>query len=747
MEQEATGRRRTIRVLHAEDDESFRDLVADVLGMQADIRVESVATPEAAVDRLAEGEFDCIVSDFDGEDDPGAFLPVIEATEGGPPCILLTAKERDKIDTHATAGIDEYVRKGAGASRFDVLPERIRNHAERYRASERYRALFEQATGPMTVHDIDTGAIVDVNPQFSELLGYDQAETDELGLSDIMPDEGPYTVERAKALVERAAEGETVTEEWVDVTADGEEIPVEVTLKRMDVAGNARVVVRIRDIRGRKRQEAALERHRRDLERLHTAADQLLGAETHEAVYETTLDAAESVLLPSFCAVVAGGEQDLRPVASGGSDESSARPEDLAAADSPEAQALDTRETHVAEENTRLCVPIDGHGVLSLRGYGPDQEHARELTEMLASHAAVALDRADREQELQVDHRRMESLAAAFPDYAFFYDADGTYNEVWLSMDRNAEINLSEELVGKTVHDILDEDAAATVQETIDAVLADDEVKEVEYPVEGPNNTYRYEARAAPLPDDIDGESEVVLVARDVTTRYEYEQQLERQNERLDRFASMVSHDLRNPLNVIQGRLELIETAADDGTVAEHAASAMTAAERMDELIDDMLTVARTDEQQLSPKPVSLADAAQRSWTAVSEPEAELDIGTEATVRADESELIRLLENLFRNSVEHAGPDVCIRVERIPDGFAVADDGPGIPTEHRENVFESGFSTSTEGTGYGLDIVERVADAHDWEVTLVNGNDGARFEITGVSFAEAETEGEAPAEE
>ena len=747
MEGGATDGRRTVRVLHAEDDDSFRELVADVLGATEDIRVESVATPEDALDRLEGGSYDCVVSDYDEDDEMGAFLPVIEATEDGPPCILLTAKERDKIDTEATAGIDEYLQKGAGSGRFDVLPDRIRNHAERYWASGRYRALFEQAAGPMVVHDIETGAIIDVNAPFADLMEYSVAEAKELDVAEIMPDEEPYTVERAKSLVERAAEGETVTEEWVNVAADGTRFPVEVTLRRMDVADRARVVVRIRDIRGRKQQEAALERHRRNLERLHTAAEQLLGAETHEAVYETTLDAAESVLSPSFCAVVSGGEDGLRPFASGGTDESGARPEGFAAADSPEARALDTRETQMTDENTGLCVPIDGHGVLSIRGYGPEQEHARELAEMLASHAAVALDRADREAELQVDNRRMESLAAAFPDYAFFYDADGTYNEVWLSMDRNAEINLSEELVGKTVHDILDEDAAATVQETIDAVLADDEVKEVEYPVEGPNNTYRYEARAAPLPDDIDGESEVVLVARDVTTRYEYEQQLERQNERLDRFASMVSHDLRNPLNVIQGRLELIETAADDGTVAEHAASAMTAAERMDELIDDMLTVARTDQQQLSLQPVSLPDAAHRSWTAVSEPEAELDVGTDATVRADESELIRLLENLFRNSVEHAGPDVGIRVERIPDGFEVTDDGPGIPTEHRENVFESGFSTATEGTGYGLDIVERVANAHDWEVTLASGNDGARFEITGVSFAEAETEGEAPAEE
>jgi signal transduction histidine kinase len=85
------------------------------------------------------------------------------------------------------------------------------------------------------------------------------------------------------------------------------------------------------------------------------------------------------------------------------------------------------------------------------------------------------------------------------------------------------------------------------------------------------------------------------------------------------------------------------------------------------------------------------------------------------------------------DSVEHGGPDVTITVGDLADGFYVTDDGPGIPEDDRELVFESGYSTASDGTGFGLSIVERLASAHGWEVRVTDAADGgARFEITGV---------------
>jgi signal transduction histidine kinase len=114
-----------------------------------------------------------------------------------------------------------------------------------------------------------------------------------------------------------------------------------------------------------------------------------------------------------------------------------------------------------------------------------------------------------------------------------------------------------------------------------------------------------------------------------------------------------------------------------------------------------------------------------------------LNVEAEVTIRADGSSLQQLFENLYRNAVEYGGDDVIVRVGEMNDGFFVADTGPGIPESERENIFEAGYSTTDNGTGFGLRIVNEIADAHGWEVAITESEEGgARFEITGVEKVE-----------
>jgi len=141
------------------------------------------------------------------------------------------------------------------------------------------------------------------------------------------------------------------------------------------------------------------------------------------------------------------------------------------------------------------------------------------------------------------------------------------------------------------------------------------------------------------------------------------------------------------------------------------------------------LKLTRGTTDPVDPEPVSLAGVADRAWQTVSG-DATLDVAGDATVRADASRLRQLFENLFRNAVEHAGADVTIEVQLRDDGeetlgFAVVDDGPGIPAGDREDVFDSGYSTTADGTGLGLAIVQQVAVDHGWTVTAEGGADGA----------------------
>ena len=201
---------------------------------------------------------------------------------------------------------------------------------------------------------------------------------------------------------------------------------------------------------------------------------------------------------------------------------------------------------------------------------------------------------------------------------------------------------------------------------------------------------------------------------------------LERQNDRLEEFAAIVSHDLRAPLNVADGRLELASEECD----SEHIADVREALDRMDSLITDTLALARQGQLVTETELVSVASAARECWGRLTTDGATLDIDADANVEAAENRLQQVLENLLRNALDHGGRDVVVRVGATEDGFYVADDGPGIPAEDRPAVFDRGFTTSEEGTGYGLAIVAEIADAHGWSVTVGESDlGGARLDV------------------
>ncbi|SMO57799.1 hybrid sensor histidine kinase/response regulator [Halorubrum cibi] len=223
----------------------------------------------------------------------------------------------------------------------------------------------------------------------------------------------------------------------------------------------------------------------------------------------------------------------------------------------------------------------------------------------------------------------------------------------------------------------------------------------------------------------------------DITAFKEREGALRRQNERLDEFAGIVSHDLRNPLNVARGRVDL----AQEETGNDHLAAAADALDRIESIVEHTLTLAREGETVGDPEPVDLATLVDDSWGTVDTDEADLEIDLEGHVLADPDRLRNLFENLIRNSIEHRGADdpVTIRVGDLGDRFYVADDGPGIPEEVRDDLFEPGESGAEGNTGFGLAIVKEIATAHGWEIAATTPETGgARFEIRGVVRPEKE---------
>jgi signal transduction histidine kinase len=211
--------------------------------------------------------------------------------------------------------------------------------------------------------------------------------------------------------------------------------------------------------------------------------------------------------------------------------------------------------------------------------------------------------------------------------------------------------------------------------------------------------------------------------------RVSAEETVRRERDRLEEFASILSHDLRNPLNVAHGRLELLDYS--DGN--EHLDVIEQALTRMERLIEDMLTLARQGDAVGETEPLSLEEVATRAWGNVATGAATLETEGDQQLDVDRSRLLQVLENLYRNAIEHGGTDVTVRVGTLDDGFYIEDTGPGIPPDERNAVFESGYTTAQEGTGFGLAIVKRIVEAHGWEIDVTGGrNEGGRLEITGV---------------
>lgn len=331
--------------------------------------------------------------------------------------------------------------------------------------------------------------------------------------------------------------------------------------------------------------------------------------------------------------------------------------------------------------------------------------------------------------ERKKHERRLQAITEATTREAIYLkDTEGRYqfiNEAGARVfDREPE-----EVLGKRAAELYD-----SVER--DQLEVDEQVLQKGVPVQYEvtrtvdGNEYHFLAEKHPYYEE--GELfGLVGTSRDITERKEYEWEIRRQNERLDEFASIVAHDLRNPLNIAQGRVELAQAECD----SQHLSEVARAHDRMEALISDLLTLAREGQTVTATEPVDLAEIAERCWWNVETDTAQLVTDTDITIRADPGRLQQLLENLIHNAITHGGDAVTITIGELADGsgFYVADDGSGIPIDERGKVFELGYSSTANGTGFGLSIVEQIVEAHGWDVRLTEGDDGgARFEVTGI---------------
>ncbi|WP_435364797.1 PAS domain-containing protein [Haloarchaeobius sp. DYHT-AS-18] len=349
-------------------------------------------------------------------------------------------------------------------------------------------------------------------------------------------------------------------------------------------------------------------------------------------------------------------------------------------------------------------------------------------SDLLATRIRRAVTQAQLEHDLQLKDRALEQagvgITIAGPDESLLYVNDGFEEMTGYS---------AETVIGQNCRFLQGEDTdPETVASIRDAIDANEPISVVLKNYDADGEPFWNQLDIAPVFDE-DGEvTHYFGFQKNVTEREELGHELRRQNERLEEFASVVSHDIRGPLSVAKGHVETVaEQTSSDGLEA-----ALAALDRIERIVGDVLTLAREGDVVADPEPVGLEAVVTRAWQTGETGDLAIAVeGTLGMIEADPDRLQTLFENLFRNVADHATGATTVTVGRLESpveaGFYVADDGPGIPEDERESVFEHGFTTDTDGTGFGLAIVERIATAHGWSVTVEeSGTGGARFVVS-----------------
>jgi PAS domain S-box-containing protein len=390
----------------------------------------------------------------------------------------------------------------------------------------------------------------------------------------------------------------------------------------------------------------------------------------------------------------------------------------------------------------------EGHW-LWLESVGTNQRHTALDGYVVTSRDIT--ERKRRETRLEQYETAMETV----PDGVFLLDSDGQMlqvNDAWASLV-GAD---ADDLIGKSFLTLVDE--SVINEDTVEAYtnlvseLVSDETDRtrgsfttrVEPPDDDTEHTYEVHIQLLPAEAGFEGTAGVV---RDVTERVEQRRRLERENERLDEFTSIVSHDLRNPLSVLEASLDLMDDVEES-----HHERCRRAVDRMDRLIDDLLLLARHGDTDADPRQLHLENVARDAWETVVTEDATLVVEDGGHIEADPGQCRQLFENLFRNAIEHGSDtrtvsgtagehtdttdEITVRVGFTKDGFYVADDGSGFTNVDESKLFESGYSSAERGTGFGLKIVEQIADTHDWDIEPGESDaGGARFDVVGLDEA------------
>ena len=230
-----------------------------------------------------------------------------------------------------------------------------------------------------------------------------------------------------------------------------------------------------------------------------------------------------------------------------------------------------------------------------------------------------------------------------------------------------------------------------------------------------------------------------VVMISNVTAAERRRRELARHNQQLEEFASALTHELRNVIQIIDSRLMLAreQTHQSDGAaVRESVERASEVTDRMSGLVDDFRSLARYGQTIEQLQQVQFVPAVQSSWKHAETGGMSLAVDGEGSIRADPGRLRQLLINAFEFA-RHTDAET-VHVELLADGFAVATDGEP-PREDTAGYFEFGEAVPDAESGMKLPNVRAFARVHGWRVGIDETyREGTRIRVHGVTLGDSD---------
>ena len=603
-------------------------------------------------------------------------------------------------------------------TRFMILVRDITRRKEAERSSrkqeERFQRLMEQAADAFFVHNLQ-GDMIDVNQQACASLGYTREELTSMTVADI---EQNLDSRGLEGLWNEVLAGGPVTIEGAHRRKDGTTFPVEVRIGMFEAEEGQLMLATARDTTRRKEAEEELRRSERSLveaQRIASFGNWEYDLEEDEARWSEELYRIFGHEPQAFVPKYKTFFEAVHP-----EDRKAVREDVQTVLASGSGSGIDFR------------VVRPGGEVRTVHAIYEVVHSASGRPQKLVGTVHDVTERRRTEEVLRQSEERFRAMIQNASDIVTILEADGTIRYESPAIERVLGYT-PEELVGTNAFDhVHPDDLEAVMLAFAEALEKGSPTASAEMRFRHKDGSWRYFEAVG---SNLLGEPAIrglVVNSRDVTERKQYEDELQRSNAELEQFAYVASHDLQEPLRMVSSYTQLLARRYReqlDPDAEEFIGYAVDGAERMQRLINDLLSYSRVGTRGREPAPTELSlvmeAAVANLRLAVEESGAQVASDTLPSVMGDRPQLTQLFQNLIGNAIKFRGeepPEVHVGTER-QDGewlISVRDNGIGLDPEHADRVFvifqRLHGRRKYEGTGIGLAICKRIVERHGGKI-------------------------------